>query len=413
MRDAFERAIIENPDDVASYSAYADWLQEQGDPRGEFIAVQLALEDEEQSWEARYTLKAREAELLWARKKEWLGGLDPFFPTPPDPKDRFRYDDPPMNLFRWRRGLLNEIEANDLTMVLAQSLRTPATKFVNCLRVYQVHRFSPGGEDGSLAPLRPTPAGERYHNSLFELIGAPILQSLRVFYLGDREADPEDGWCDCHTYVPGLHHVIAEMSRVEELHLLCKGYETTDLFALQNLTNLRVLRLYHLGGFDYQRRYEYALDVLAANPAFANLTHLLFHPHLAEAGEYDGDERSYLPLDQVRALVHSPYLKKLTHLQLRLSDMGDDGIREVIASGILKQLVWLDLRHGCVTDDGARLLAACPDAKRLKRIDLSRNAVTTEGLAALRATGVNAVANDPLTQNELDSREYLREGDSE
>jgi hypothetical protein len=106
-------------------------------------------------------------------------------------------------------------------------------------------------------------------------------------------------------------------------------------------------------------------------------------------------------------------LKKLTHLQLRLSDMGDDGIREIIASGILKQLTWLDLQHGCVTDEGASLLAACPDAKRLEHLDLSRNAVSTKGLRALRKASVNAVANKPLTQNELDEREYLREGDFE
>ena len=93
--------------------------------------------------------------------------------------------------------------------------------------------------------------------------------------------------------------------------------------------------------------------------------------------------------------------------------MGDEGIHEFITSGILKQLQWLDLRHGCVSDEGARLLAACPDAKRLERIDLSRNAVTADGLAALRAAGVNAVANNPLTPSELESREYLREGDFE
>ncbi len=36
MREAFERALVDNPDERATSSAYADWLQEQGDPRGEF-----------------------------------------------------------------------------------------------------------------------------------------------------------------------------------------------------------------------------------------------------------------------------------------------------------------------------------------------------------------------------------------
>src|SRR5262245_7054655 len=46
MRAALESALIENPDDLASDRAYADYLSEQGDPRGEFIQVQLALEEE-------------------------------------------------------------------------------------------------------------------------------------------------------------------------------------------------------------------------------------------------------------------------------------------------------------------------------------------------------------------------------
>jgi len=34
---AFERALAENPDDVAGWCAYADYLAEQGSPRGEFM----------------------------------------------------------------------------------------------------------------------------------------------------------------------------------------------------------------------------------------------------------------------------------------------------------------------------------------------------------------------------------------
>ncbi len=41
--DAFLQAIIERPDDDAPRLIYADWLDERGDPRGEFIRVQCAL----------------------------------------------------------------------------------------------------------------------------------------------------------------------------------------------------------------------------------------------------------------------------------------------------------------------------------------------------------------------------------
>src|SRR5581483_4800010 len=39
--EAFERALADDPDDLAGWSAYADYLAEQGDPRGEFMQVQL------------------------------------------------------------------------------------------------------------------------------------------------------------------------------------------------------------------------------------------------------------------------------------------------------------------------------------------------------------------------------------
>ncbi|MBY0228932.1 MAG: TIGR02996 domain-containing protein [Gemmataceae bacterium] len=73
MKRALESALVENPDDLASHSAYADWLMEQGDPRGEFIQVQLALEDASKPAAERKRLRQRETALLKKHAKEWLG----------------------------------------------------------------------------------------------------------------------------------------------------------------------------------------------------------------------------------------------------------------------------------------------------------------------------------------------------
>jgi hypothetical protein len=303
-------------------------------------------------------------------------------------------------------------------MAFAQALAAaPAARLLRRLKLGGTAYYWGGDRGDQPAPRVPTPAGQQHHYEYFELIGADCLKNLHYFYMGDDEAEPgEDGWADCHTGAPGLEHVIATMPRIEELHLLCKDYDMAALFGLPNLTNLRVLRALHMGGYGYNTRYEYPLEVLADNPALKNLTHLIFHPHQPEGEGDDGDggtTQSYLPLAEVRHLVNSPHLRSLTHLQLRLSDMGDAGAGEIIRSGILKRLKWLDLRHGEITDAGARLFAACTDAKNLDRLDLSRNGVTAAGLAALRAAGVNAVANNPLTPQELQARDYLREGDFE
>lgn len=410
-RAALEEALYANPDDLATHMAYADCLTEMGDPRGEFISVQLALEDESRPKAARDALRAREAELLAAHEREWLGPLATHLldharvaPAPDDADDPER----PRTEHRWRRGQLTELKVDCLTVTLAQALAgAPAARFLQRLHVVSTAYYL-GMPDDTTPRRVPGLEGWGGCDAWLELLGAALLPGLRFFQMGDADGEPpEDGWCDNHTSAPGIERLVAEMSRIEELHLLCKEYDPGALFALPNLTSLRVLRMYALGEpYAAPENYEIPLDVLAANPALGNLTHLHLHPHFT-------DEDSFIPLSRIAPLLHSPHLKKLTHLQLRLSDMGDAGAREIVKSGILKRLKVLDLRHGEITDEGARMFADCPDTKRLEKLDLSRNGVTAAGLAVLRAAGINAVAERPLTKNELEGREYLHEGDFE
>src|SRR5688572_6495226 len=61
-----EEAVAAAPDDPAGYIVYGDWLQREGDPRGELIALQAAQRTADQRTFAR--LKVAEHELLskWA-----------------------------------------------------------------------------------------------------------------------------------------------------------------------------------------------------------------------------------------------------------------------------------------------------------------------------------------------------------
>ncbi|MBA3501632.1 MAG: TIGR02996 domain-containing protein, partial [Deltaproteobacteria bacterium] len=65
------RAIAEQPDDDGVRLVYADWLQERGDPRGEFIALQLAKRNREPSAEQ----ERREAALWSKHHAKWLGDM--------------------------------------------------------------------------------------------------------------------------------------------------------------------------------------------------------------------------------------------------------------------------------------------------------------------------------------------------
>jgi uncharacterized protein (TIGR02996 family) len=73
--DAFLQSILENPDDDGLRLIYADWLDERGDSRGEFIRVQCELARLPESDPRRSELEARERALLLASGKEWAGPL--------------------------------------------------------------------------------------------------------------------------------------------------------------------------------------------------------------------------------------------------------------------------------------------------------------------------------------------------
>src|SRR5262249_55975712 len=125
MREAFEQAIEDSPDDPASYAAYGDWLAERGDPRGELIQVQLALEGPPRKGRRRQQLKRREKRLLEAHQREWLGPLAPvLLDPPPEPADPILSDVPEDNYeYRFARGFLHALRIKHLTVPMARALR--------------------------------------------------------------------------------------------------------------------------------------------------------------------------------------------------------------------------------------------------------------------------------------------------
>src|SRR5262245_19339247 len=66
---------IRQTDDDASRLIFADWLEERGDPRGEFMRIQVELAKWVPDLDRRTALKAREKELLDRHAVKWLGPL--------------------------------------------------------------------------------------------------------------------------------------------------------------------------------------------------------------------------------------------------------------------------------------------------------------------------------------------------
>jgi len=419
VAEALEKALAADPHDLTAACAYADYLYEQGDPRGEFMQVQIALEDESRSPAERTALKKQEAKLLKQYEKDWLGSLAAItvdaesVPFWAGGKERQRA---PV-AHRFARGWLSRLEFHRLTVGQARVLAQASARFLRELLVELVEYEAPVGAtqqyiDSYYEPGPDVPADTDPYESpgLHALCRCPQLATVRYFRLGEMEErvdGREEEYFNCHTSGRLAYHVVKQMPNLEELYLLAHRVDANKVFALP-MPYLRVLQLYHSD--------SYPLDKLAANKSLTNLTTLLCHPH---ALEYDHEEEgAYIRLPHLRAICRSSHLNALTNLHLRLTDFGDTGAKEIVESGILKRLKVLDLQGGCITDKGARLLAGCPDLKHLDYLNLSHNALTKAGERAITATGVKAALGSQHGEEagefgDGDIPDYLFEGDIE
>lgn len=390
LRTALEEALAANPDDRAALSAYADLLMEENDPRGEFIQVQLALEDPACIGQRREELEYRELELLEAHERTWLGELAPYLLE----KDieEYRKQHGLVNHWTWQGGWLEEVRLWDSRLEAVRSLvRSPIARLLRRLDLGEVgysEDYEPQPDDG-------IPEGSNYP-CLYPLLKAPFLQHVQFFRLGEK-VDFAWQYHNCRTCGEGLVELVARMPRLEELEVLAGGVDMVGLFALSNLTNLRTLVVYH-------ERDVYPLEALANNPTLGSLERLRLHP----AHSYG---EGYLPLEAVVPLFRSPHLSSFKHLHLYASSMGDAGCVEIVRSGMLQRLETLDLRFGAVTDEGARLLANSPDIHHLKYLSLQNNQLTTDGVALLQGLGLPQFHAGE--QYDVGSDEYLMSGDME
>jgi uncharacterized protein (TIGR02996 family) len=406
LQRALEQALVENPDDLASHAAYADYLTEQGDPRGEFIQVQLALEDPARSVAERRELQRRERELLDRHARDWLGDLGPFlvgdWSGPDKPFD-----------YQFAHGWLDLVRVlpspDALLGVLA---RSPQARLLRRLEVVYDMRYHPFDFDqfleGPKAALEDDEANEIYEEAKImpPLVRSSYLTNLRVFKLGFSDSADRIGHSTMVTPFESCNaqqviDLLWKCPRLEELYLNTSLPEIERLFVLPTLGNLRVLQYYYgndyTGGADLS---PYPLSLLAENPSLKNLKTLRLH-----AGR-----DTTIDIDEIDAVLRSRHLPSLTHLQVHMTDFADEGCRRIVDSGVLTRLKVLDIGYGNMTDEGARALAACPDLAHLALLDVSRNALTSRGIDVLSATGVQVIA---VNQHGPDETDYLFEVDYE
>jgi uncharacterized protein (TIGR02996 family) len=146
MEDAFIAAILESPCDPSPRLVYADWLEERGDPRAEFLRIELTLFDLSQR-EAHVALKARMRELLPALHPEWVA-LVRLLPL--DPLDELRMVLPPPKRLLHATGNWAEVEET-LGLTLPSDYKAFISSYgsgtAGCIEILSPFGFTPDVRD--------------------------------------------------------------------------------------------------------------------------------------------------------------------------------------------------------------------------------------------------------------------------
>jgi uncharacterized protein (TIGR02996 family) len=130
LLEVFEEDLVTDPEDIVTHMAYADYLQEVGDPRGEFIHVQLMLESKQLLPDRRQSLKEQETRLLNENMHNWLGELSPFL---------LQQSHTRALPFAFRRGWLDTLFVDELTSPVADVLaQAPQLRLLRSFRIEHI-----------------------------------------------------------------------------------------------------------------------------------------------------------------------------------------------------------------------------------------------------------------------------------
>lgn len=390
MRDILETAQRDEPDDRALSAAYADYLLEQGDPRGELIRLQLLAEDETLSEDDLAALDLEIEELLRIHAEAWLGGLADLLLRGHGQELRYgptgRQD---VGADWWfERGWLAGIDGITLDSDGIRALaNAPQTAMLRELGIdntaptrttywghpividfgsaYEPVELGHGGFGVVYNPYRSEVDTEPLDDS-------PHLANLRRFRLGTPDRPARYGH-----FLPGW---VEAMRRIESLELSAEYLPAESLFARRTFDRLTALTM-------RTERYL-AVSVLAENPTAARLRRLSLTVPTAERSRPNDPAWELpegLPREEVVTLFADGAVPALTHLRLSGSALGDRGIEAMLKARFIKRLTELELTDGCLTDAAADLLAGHRDPSKLRLLNLSRNAISHAALSRLRA----------------------------
>jgi uncharacterized protein (TIGR02996 family) len=393
--EALLQAILAEPNDDLHRRAYADWHQERGDPRGEFIHVQCALARLPEHDDRWGDLAARERDLLARSGAEWAGPLEPF-----------------CHDWIFRRGFAEWVrlrgtyacptDPDFLDCLSAVAARTPVRD----------NQCTPDEYLGGVAELARSPhavglcsfrmAGHTIGDGIVRILaaapGLPALEGLDLSeqWMTDAGLDllassPLGGRlrrfrCACNPFLTlaGVERLLepGRLPRLSCLEVSIDGWADAGVGPL--LTTNRLAGLTRLGlvyGVPDQCDGILRTD---ARP-LAGLGELLRSEALPRLEELTL-QGIRMPPAEINALASGPVGRRLVALTLERCLLGDGDVPLLLPLLVGGRLRRLALPYNELGEEAARLLACCPALSRLHGLDLEDNDLTPGGLELLASS---------------------------
>jgi uncharacterized protein (TIGR02996 family) len=341
---SFLEAIRARPGSNQVRLIYADWLEEQGDPRGDFIRRQCQAAGLA-SWNPRRLALESEAHALLLRHEaDWLG---PMLGA--------------VSNWEFSRGLLRSVTVDAATF-LAQ-----AEKWLPALPLLGLHLRKAHGHVAALAAcpqlahLTGLYLGDNdlTDDDLNELVRSPHLHRLRELYLQSN-----------HLSEKGIRALSASagLPRLQDLNLAANRLNSSGIEALVRSPHLK--RLKHLN-LTTTFLGMHGVQTLAASDLLSRLHTLILSCNL-------------LPAGCPRALAESGGFARLRALHYDLNDAADDDVQALASSPQGKNLRALSLSSNrALTDASLTALATSPHLQNLRTLSFGDCKYGQAGLKAL------------------------------
>ncbi|GMU59490.1 MAG: hypothetical protein AMXMBFR34_12530 [Myxococcaceae bacterium] len=374
--EELEAAIVKDPTNRQAFSILADWLQDQGDPRGELISLQLANKE----GQAKALIEKR-ADYLLGPLAEHQEVHDEGYNNSRShlrtKEQEEAWQKVHRQAFLWRHGYIYRVRLShdaysDETFkgktadILEAVLEHPSARFA------VEFAFQSNGDPN-----------EDDLQDLIELLGEKAPPTTRKISFGDNV--DQISW----HHTGSLANLWKGVPHLRTLEIETGQFEVGKMVAPE-----LERAIFITGGLSAECGKGIATAQMPA------IKHLEIYYGTEDYGGTCG-------VDEVRPLLERDDLKHLEYLGLKNCEFADELAAALPGAKVLQGLKTLDLSLGTMSDAGAASLAkAKAYLQHLDCLDLTRNYLTDEGIALVKGLCKKVITANQEEGDEDDDEVY-------